>query len=110
MQVKADSAALVRLPFSAGYQSNLAAQWEAIKDQVTAPAPAPEDADLSAQGSITRDQVLRNADAYLHVNWVLGAANYHNGPSNDWSGCQLADPWRLPRYLSGRLGQTIAED
>jgi hypothetical protein len=110
LAVNSDAAQIFKLPFEENYQSRLPlmrqiAQFGNASANSSQP-PLPE----GAKG-ITRDQIMQTADAYMNVNWVLGSANYHTGPTppSDWSGCGSSDHWKLPRYLAGRLNQTIAE-
>jgi len=44
------------------------------------------------------------------VNWTLGASNYSTGQAGNWDNCGSGKAnWRLPRTLTGRVGQTIPE-
>jgi hypothetical protein len=46
----------------------------------------------------------------LQANWTLTKSNYHSGQAGNWDNCASGkENWRLPRTLTGRVGQTIAE-
>jgi len=113
LHVLPGSAQVVQLPFVANYHTDLKERWAVLQtDLLNQEAKALGMAlPASPQGTLTRDQIMQNAQAYLNVNWVLGAANYHTGPANNWNNCYptATENWRLPRYLAGRLNQTIAE-
>jgi len=108
LRVDDESAAVVAVPFAATYNDELEALWARWNEQQKPPEPQPaiETTSLVPQ-SISRSQIILNAQAYLNATWTLGPANYHTGPANDWSGCTTSEHWRLPRYLAGRLNQVI---
>jgi hypothetical protein len=54
-----------------------------------------------ARGRITREQILKNAYAYLNLEWRVTPENY--GKSSD-NTCSAPRNWRRPKRLNGRLG------
>jgi hypothetical protein len=57
-----------------------------------------------ARGRITREQILKNAYAYLNLEWRVTPENY--GKSSD-NNCSAPRNWRRPKRLNGRLGDTV---
>jgi outer membrane protein assembly factor BamB len=128
--VQAGAATIHRLEFTPGAVSQPVPVQAPVMTRFTFPAEPAEPAELAGPAaelaepaepaaesaepaagieSISRGQIMQNAEAYLNVNWTLGPANYHTGPRDDWVGCGTAEHWRLPRYLAGQLNQVIAE-
>lgn len=113
LQVDDQSAAVIEVPFTTRYSSDgLEARWAQWSQQhPVSQLEASLDTPARADRAVSRSQIIQNAQAYMSVNWTLGAANYHNGPTGDtdWSPCATSEHWKLPRYLSNRLNQVIAE-
>jgi hypothetical protein len=112
LKVTQKQADVVRLDFNPAPPSTLQERWGALQESAQykndlqkKPDPGPRSA-----VPITRQQIIRNAKSYLNVNWTLKSANYHSGQAGNWDNCDASkENWRLPRTLTGRVGQTIAE-
>jgi len=109
LKVTETRADVVRLDFNPGTPSTLEKRWEAMWILLQPPAGMTKKS-VPGAAPITRQQIIENAKSYLSVNWKLGQANYHNGQAGNWNNCGFGkENWRLPRTLTGRVGQTIAE-
>ena len=112
LKVTQNQAAVVRLDFSTATSSTLDERWGAlqesaqfINDMQKKPQPGPHSA-----VPITRQQIIKNAISFLNVNWTLKSSNYHTGQAGNFDNCNISkENWRLPRTLTGRVGQTIPE-
>jgi hypothetical protein len=112
LKVSRTQVEVVRLGFNAQVPSMLEARWEVLQQspQYIADAQRKPEASLQAATAITRQQIIQNAKSYMNVNWTLGASNYHTGQADNWDNCGYSkENWRLPRYLTGRVGQTILQ-
>jgi hypothetical protein len=116
--VKHNETQIVALGFNPQVPSQLAQRWQALAalPQFQDPAAAAggdPDAVMLGASSITRQQVIQAAAAYLNASWTLSSANYHTGQANNWDNCSTEtikrENWRLPRYLTGRMNQVIQE-
>ena len=107
LKVTQNRADIIRLDFNPGAPSTLDRRGEAVQ-----PAQSTNGAQVKpVKGApmITRQQIIQNAKSYLNVNWTLSKSNYHGGQSDSWNYCAAnKGSWRLPRTLTGRVGQTIA--
>jgi hypothetical protein len=73
------------------------------EDFLVAVEEASEDEPYEAsRGKITRDQVLKNAYAFLDLEWTMSRANYGRG-----STCRSPKNWRRPARLNGKVGKKI---
>jgi hypothetical protein len=72
----------------------VAAVEEAAKDE---PYEVPK-------GKISREQILKNAYAFLSIEWTLSPGNYGRNADNT---CSPPRNWRRPKQLDGKLGKTI---
>jgi hypothetical protein len=112
LKVTQKQADVVPLAFSPSAQSTLEERWGALQEsaQYKNDLQKKADSDPHSAVPITRQQIIRNAKSYLDVNWTLKSANYHSGQAGNWDNCDPSkENWRLPRTLTGRVGQTIAE-
>ena len=112
LKVTQNQASVVRLDFSPAPSSTLEERWGALQElaQYKSEVQKKPDPGPHSAAPITRQQIIRNAKSYLNVNWTLKSANYHTGQAGNWNNCDYSkENWRLPRTLTGRVGQTIAE-
>ena len=109
LKVAGTRADVVALDFNPGMPATLEDRWEATRPPEQPTAGVPPKA-VPGAAPITRQQIIQNAKSYLTVNWTLSAANYHSGPAGNWNNCASnKEGWRLPRTLTGQVGQVIAE-
>jgi hypothetical protein len=112
LKVAQKQADVIRLDYSPAPPSTLPERWAALQESAQfkndlqkKPDPGPHSA-----VPITRQQIIRNAKSYLAVNWTLKSANYHTGQAGSFDNCDASkENWRLPRTLTGRVGQAIPE-
>jgi hypothetical protein len=112
LKVTQNQAEIVPLAFSPAPPSTLQERWGALQESAQFKNDLQKKLDPGPRSAvpITRQQIIRNAKSYLSVNWMLKSANYHSGQAGSFANCDTGkENWRLPRSLTGRVGQTIAE-
>ena len=112
LKVTQKQAEVVPLAFSPALPSTLQERWGALQESVQFKNDLQKKLDPGPRSAvpITRQQIIHNAKSYLAVNWTLKSANYHSGQAGNFDNCDASkENWRLPRTLTGRVGQAIAE-
>jgi cell wall-associated NlpC family hydrolase len=112
LKVTQNQADVVQLDFSAATPSPLEERWGTLQESAQYKNDLQKKTGQVPHSAlpITRQQIIRNAKSFLNVNWTMKSANYHSGQASNWDNCDSSkENWRLPRTLTGRVGQTIAE-